>query len=94
MGQPVQLDSLTNGSLWHGKQRLLSGHSKPSMNRQAYALQVEETTGYKEKERKKKINALMKRGGHRGPGWAKTVHREGKQGMEETLISVTSTERH
>lgn len=40
--EPVQLDSLTDGSLWHGEQRLLSGHTKPSVNWQTYALQVEE----------------------------------------------------
>ena len=40
--KPVKPDSLTDGGLRHGEQRLLRGHSKASVDRQTDALQVEE----------------------------------------------------
>lgn len=42
---PEQLDRLTDGSLWHGEQRLLCRHSEAPVNGQTDTLQVEEGRG-------------------------------------------------
>lgn len=38
--------------------------------------------GGEQKLENKNINAMMKRGGNRGPGWAKRIHRGGETGQK------------